>query len=252
MTGSQLIVPCASCGMHSDDEHHSRIGAGPLGKGSGGTSLDDAEHFHHVALCRACHSLVHDRRVYIEIADDGSVTTIRESGVTVRDMRTDEELCDEWVAGDRLGKQGIAMQARVALAFRERYAALDEKGWYKRIAEIIRDTTGQPVSVGTVFDRCALGVALRAVGEDAEQALNHLGVKLMTTVGKQADIPLALEQANELRDGGESMNRASRAVAKFQLDGDSARGRVQLVESERSYPCSDGCCVCRWCGQEFG
>jgi len=31
----------------------------------------------------------------------------------------------------------------------------------------------------------------------------------------------------------------------------SARGRVQLVESERSYPCSDGVCVCRWCGREI-
>jgi hypothetical protein len=200
-----------------------------MGKGMGGGH----DHLETLVVCREHHQDLHNKILGLAF-DNGTVLATVAGGVTIRNTVTDEYLCDMWQEGDRLGKAGIAMQARAALAFRERYAALDQQGWYKRVSEIIRDHTGQPVSTGTVYDRCALGIALRAVGDDADQALNWLGVKLLTTVGKAADVDAALEIAQDGRDNGERMSAVARRIAQ--------------VHPDEKRTCEDGGMhVCRWC-----
>mgnify|MGYP001424621148 CR=1 FL=1 len=236
---NQITTPCSVCGRIADDIHHGRPHDLSQGVGMGGTDLDDAEHFHHVPLCRECHDGIHNKAIVVTLGDGWLEAEFVGTGKGLRrTLDTDEYLCEMWQEGDRLGKQGIAMQARAALAFRERYAALDQQGWYKRVSEIIRDHTGQPVSTGTVYDRCALGIALRAVGDDADQALNWLGVKLLTTVGKAADVDAALEIAQDGRDNGERMSAVARRIAQ--------------VHPDEKRTCEDGGMhVCRWCKDEW-
>mgnify|MGYP001567774195 CR=1 FL=1 len=206
-----------------------------MGKGSGGTSLDDPEHFHYIDACRECHNLIHAKLLTFEVAGNGDITWYRDGAMAVSTTTSDEELCELWAAGDRWGKAGIAMQARAALEFRARYGAYGE-GWYKRAGELIRENTGCPVSQTTIFDRCALGIFLQACGDDAEQALMTLGTKVATAVGKSADPVAGLEQAHTMRDAGERMSIVAREIA--------LSGRSQERE-----PCVEH--VCRRCNERW-
>jgi|CXWL01.1.fsa_nt_gi ribosomal protein L37AE/L43A len=236
---SQLVEFCAVCGRVADDTHHGRLHDLSQGKGSGGTSLDDAEHFHHIPLCRSCHDGIHNKTIVATANSDGGFSYVIAGGGTVtRTETTDLELCDLWADGDRLGKQGIAMQARAALEFRARYGAYG-MGWTSRAAELIRETTGCPVSQTTIYDRAALGIFLQACGDDAEQALMTLGTKVATAVGKASDPAAALEQAHAGRDEGRRMTDVAREIANI------ARGG-RLAEKE---PCESH--ICRRCGEEW-
>jgi len=239
---SDIWSPCIVCGRPAapHGEHHYRPHDTAVGKQMGGTH----DHLETLVICREHHEALHERRIYIEIADDGSVTVIHTgylgvvTGVTVRDMRTDEELAEMWDQGALMLDGGLLIQAEVAVTFHDRYGAYG-RGWRARVAEILRDTTGRPCSGQLVDDRYWQGVALRCIGPDARQALTHLGAKVLAAVGRHADPPAAIEQANEMRDEGRKMTEVAILLSKRKLD------------SERSFPCSDGSCVCRWCGREM-
>ena len=183
--------PCVRCGRPASDHHHGRPENLSQGKGMGGTQHDDDAHFVMLDLCRDCHDRAHQKTsIFTFNPSAGEVTwydielpDIRTTRALILPLEdTDEYLATLWAEAQQAGEHAIIQQAQVAFRFRQKYSRFE--GWWRRVAEIIRDHTGVSVSVGTVYERAALGTALAAWDGEPEDFINLFGVKVAATTGK--------------------------------------------------------------------
>lgn len=245
--------PCLRCGKPSHDHHHARHEDLNQGKGMGGTSHDDS-HFLMMDLCRGCHDRAHAKLTIFTVDDSAAATTIRwrdvDAGQALLPMgerplhlspdETDEALAVQWAEAQALGAQAIIKQAHIANEYRRRYGGFDH--WWVRVAEIIRDVTGLRMSVGVVYDRAALGIALEAWDGDPEDFVHELGVKSLAAVGRAIDQGAEPEQVIEFAltaVAGTTRTNASKLIRREYLG----------TEPLEATPCLTHRCAT--CGAEF-
>lgn len=253
-----LKEPCIRCGKPAHDHHHARHDNLNQGKGSGGTSHDDS-HFLMMPLCRSCHDRAHAKLTIFTLDDSATedfpviqwrdvdadgVLSYRGGGerpLHLSPDETDEALATQWAEAQALGAQAVIRQARIANEFRKRYGGFDH--WWVRVAEIIRDVTGLRMSVGVVYDRAALGIALEAWDGDPEDFVHELGVKSLAAVGRAINQGAEPEQVIEF---------ALTAVA-----GTTRTNAAKIIKREYlgTEPLEDTLCLthtCKECGVEWG
>jgi hypothetical protein len=217
----------------------------------GGSSLDH-EH-ERLPFCRQHHDDLHAKRFAVKVdgpiaycvdPKTGEVLSVRAlsprvlegdygpADVDVEVLASllpkleDESLAWLWDCGVRWEEQGVIFEALAAKAFHERYSSFGD-GWFDRAAQIIREVTGRPMAVGTVYDRANTALALEASGWRME-LLGTLGRSVLAEVGKNEDPVRALEMASEMRDASE---KASTIVN--QLKPTRRRARPHFSESEK-------------------
>lgn len=216
--------PCVRCGKPSSDHHHGRPENLNMGKGSGGTQHDDS-HFVMLDLCRGCHDRAHNKTTIFAENSPGEISWHDMDGPAsgVRSLKlaideTDEWLATQWGEAQSLGRKAILVQAEVATKFRTRYGGFDH--WWVRVADIIREVTGLTVSVGLVYDRAALGMALVAWDGDGESFLEEFGVKGAAAIGRAvesgADGKAVIAHASELRED-ETRTATARGIKQAYL-----------------------------------
>lgn len=144
-------------------------------------------------LCRGCHDRAH-AKLTVFVLDGDEVTWFDKDTdeqyplpMGARPLRlspdeTDEALATQWGEAQALGVTAIIKQAQIANEFRRRYGGFD--GWWIRVADIIRTVTGLKMSVGLVYDRAALGIALDHWDGEPEDFLLELGAKSSAAVGR--------------------------------------------------------------------
>lgn len=172
----------------------------------GGTSHDDS-HFLMLDLCRECHDRAHMKlTIFNRYGDlitwaDTDGDSRGERALTLPMEESDEYLATLWGEAQALGARAIIKQAYIANKFRAKYGGFDH--WWVRVADIIRETTGLSVSVGVVYDRAALGIALNEWTGDPLDFLEQLGVKASAAVGraimKGSDGAAVIEDAMDTR-----------------------------------------------------
>jgi ribosomal protein L37E len=216
----------ASLGPEGKGEHHDPPDY-RTGKGMGGTSLEETREST-LPLCRRCHRDYHAKRFAIRVdgpiaycidPKTGEILSVRalsprvlegDYGPADVDLEVligllprldDESLAWLWDCGVRWEEQGVILEALAAKGFHEHYHSFGD-GWFNRAAEIIRETTGRPMAVGTVYNRDNTAMALQASGWRME-LLGTLGRSVLAEVGKNEDPVRALEMASEMRDAGE-------------------------------------------------
>lgn len=233
--------PCVRCGKPSDDHHHGRPENLNMGKGMGGTAHED--HYVFLDLCRACHDRAHMKLTRFVLSgdekmvlwfDDESVAASGVRALVLSPGETDEELASQWGEAQELGEAAVLKQAEIALKFRLRYGGFDR--WWVRVADIIKQVTGLHVSVGTVYDRAALGVAAQAWEGDTKQFLGEFGIKAAAAAGR------AIAKG---RDPSEVFGLAQAA-----LDEGTRTQAAALIKGEGA----DVTCVahtCRTCGASW-
>ena len=179
--------PCVRCGKPSHDHHHARHDNLNMGKGMGGA---DDSHFLLLDLCRGCHDRAH-AKLTLFTEEKGKITWTDVDGATgTRSLKLtfdeqDEWLATQWGEADKLGKKAIIVQAEVANKFRRKYGGFDH--WWVRVADIIREVTGLQISVGTVYDRAGVGMALEVWQGDPDVFLEDFGVKAGAALGRAVE-----------------------------------------------------------------
>lgn len=231
-------MDCLICGKDAE-QHHYREDAPASGKGMGGAH----PHLPTLALCRLHHEAVHARTLALSIEGEEASWEFREGGkgrraLVVRDdtqdplYGSDAALCALWDAGEGMSQGGRVMQAHAAYGFFLRYGWAP--GWYARAADLIRDTTGCSVSVGTVYNRAAMGIALAALQRDPQEVAETLGPTVLQAIGKAADPEAAAELAyRAVMDDGRRRTEVAREIA----------GQMRAVSD---FECTQH--VCRRCG----
>lgn len=202
MTSHGALI-CVHCGQNAERHHH-REGAGPVGKGMGGTPH---EHLPEIPLCRKAHNLVHANELQLSL--DGDIATGTEHGMVVFQRSTvvldnaedsrfwsDEHLAGRWQHGEESALTGLALQAQVAHEFYRRYKGQPE--WYVRVAQIISDFNGYSVHWRDVYRRVKL---YEAFGSDWD-SYQRLGKTLALAVAESREPEKALEIAEAAKDEG--------------------------------------------------
>ena len=160
-----------------------------MGKGSGGTPLDELPVY---PLCRGCHDSLHrsewelsvEERVNMASGWAGEVQLFVR-GISLDDKSADisdwslEKLADEW---NRIGEQSIDGWARLAYEFWARFGWADERkdgfAWYKRAAQLLTgDTKKWPLMYDLVKVR-------RMYGDKAGELWHEAGRTLAVQAAK--------------------------------------------------------------------
>lgn len=231
-----LHEPCVVCGRPAapHGEHHFRdTGDMASGKQMGGTH----DHLETVVVCRPHHEQLHERRITLSIRDGKYVTELGDGNTVTRPLslspdETDEALAERWAQAQSMGVDAIIMQAAITAKFRQRYGGFDH--WWVRVADIIRTHTGLKVSVGMVYDRAALAIAIEASGRDPKDMLEELGVKSLAAAGraisKGQDAEAVIDRALELRENNSRHALADLIKQEFIAGDDSIPADIQCQE----------------------
>jgi hypothetical protein len=262
VTDSDLHLTCLRCGgpaspgLEGAGEHHDPSDY-RTAKGMGGTSLEETRHTT-VPLCRRCHRDLHAKRFLIRIEGPiaycvdpktGEVLSVRALAPRVLEgdygpadvdieiladllpKLDDDSLAWLWDCGVRWEEQGVLFEALAAKGFRDRYGSYGDE-WFKRAGDLIREKTGRPIAVGTVYDRANLALSLEASGWRME-LLENLGRSVLAEAAKNEDPVRALELASEMRDHNETSGAIVKELMQTRRKHRPHFSDAENVESEQ-------------------